>query len=173
GSRRRREPARHVRRLLQRGAPAAERARDPPARAARPTLRPVRPRGGHARLMPRWSSLGLRAALVAAIALVIAALPRYLGEFRLSELSYVAIYFVALLGLNILTGYSGQISLGHGAFMGIGAYTTAILTMHHGWNDVATIPVAGLVAGVGGYLFGLPALRLAGVYLALATFARP
>src|SRR5205814_7126707 len=100
-----------------------------PSRPARPTLRPVRPRGGYPRLMPSWASLGLRAALVAAIALVVAALPRYLGEFRLSEFSYVAVYFVALLGLNILTGYSGQISLGHGAFMGVGAYTSALLIL--------------------------------------------
>jgi branched-chain amino acid transport system permease protein len=57
--------------------------------------------------------------------------------------------------------------------MAIGAYTTAILTTQHGWNDVATSPVAGLVAGGAGSLFGLPALRLAGVYLALATFALP
>ncbi len=105
--------------------------------------------------------------------IVIAALPRFMSNYHAYQFAFVGIYFIALVGLNILTGYSGQISLGHGAFMGIGAYTTAILTVHHGVRDLWTIPLAGLVAGVGGYLFGLPALRLAGVYLALATFALP
>ena len=93
---------------------------------------------------------------------LVALMPRFVSDFHARELAYVGIYFIALVGLNILTGYSGQISLGHGAFMGIGAYTTAILTVHHGVRDLWTIPLAGLVAGVGGYLFGLPALRLAG-----------
>ena len=99
-----------------------------------------------------------------------------------SQLALVAIYFVALLGLNILTGYSGQVSLGHGAFMALGGYTTAILVSDQGLKlggytfsndlrDLYTIPLAGLVAGVAGFLFGLPALRLTGLYLALATFA--
>ena len=95
------------------------------------------------------------------------------GHFRDYQLAFVAIYLIALLGLNILTGYTGQISLGHGAFMGVGAYTTAILTHDHGWRDLWTIPVAGLVAGACGLVFGLPATRFAGPYLALATFAIP
>jgi branched-chain amino acid transport system permease protein len=70
-----------------------------------------------------------------------------------------------------LTGYTGQISLGHGAFMAIGGYTTAILMTDHGVKDLWTIPLAALVAGGAGFLFGLPALRLSGLYLALATFA--
>ncbi|MBD0329551.1 MAG: branched-chain amino acid ABC transporter permease [Thermoleophilia bacterium] len=106
----------------------------------------------------------------------IALLPRFISDFRALQLGTVAIFFIALLGLNILTGHAGQISLGHGAFMGIGGYTTAVLTSDFGglsWemNDLATVPIAGLVAGVVGFLFGFPALRLAGVYLALATFA--
>ena len=83
----------------------------------------------------------------------------------------VAIYAVAITGLNVLTGYTGQISLGHGAFMAIGGYTTAILTVDHGVGELWTIPIAGLVAGGAGLLFGIPALRLSGMYLALATFA--
>jgi branched-chain amino acid transport system permease protein len=71
----------------------------------------------------------------------------------------------------MLTGYAGQISLGHGAFMAIGGYTTAILMSDHGVKDVWTIPVAAVVAGAAGFLFGIPALRLSGLYLALATFA--
>ena len=102
---------------------------------------------------------------------VVALLPAVISDYRALELGYVAIYFIAMLGLNILTGFVGQISLGHGAFMGIGGYTTAILAANHGVNDLATLPLAGLVAGVVGFLFGFPALRLAGVYLALATFA--
>ena len=116
------------------------------------------------------ASLLRAGALVLAVA-VIAALPAVISDYRALELGYVAIYFIAMLGLNILTGFVGQISLGHGAFMGIGGYTTAILAANHGVNDLATIPLAGVVAGVVGFLFGFPALRLAGVYLALATFA--
>jgi branched-chain amino acid transport system permease protein len=78
---------------------------------------------------------------------------------------------MAILGLNIVTGYTGQISIGHGAFMAIGGYATAILTHDHGWNDLATLPVA-LVAGfLAGVIVGLPALRFHGAYLALVTFA--
>jgi len=83
----------------------------------------------------------------------------------------VLAYAIALLGLNMLTGYNGQISLGHGAFYAIGAYTAAILMDKAGWPYWATIPVAGAVCFVAGFLFGLPALRLEGLYLALATFA--
>jgi branched-chain amino acid transport system permease protein len=114
-----------------------------------------------------------RVALLAVSAVVVAVLPYFVSDYHSYQLALVGIYFIALLGLNILTGYSGQISLGHGAFMALGAYTTAILNVNHGWRDLWTIPLAGLVAGIAGYLFGLPALRLAGVYLALATFALP
>jgi branched-chain amino acid transport system permease protein len=83
----------------------------------------------------------------------------------------VLVYALALLGLNLLTGYNGQISLGHGAFFALGAYTAAMLMEHAGWPYWATLPAAAVVGGVIGYLFGLPALKLDGVYLALATFA--
>src|SRR5439155_593186 len=98
-------------------------------------------------------------------------LPFLLSNFRLFQFTQVGIYAIALLGLNILTGYNGQISLGHGAFYALGAYTTAIMidkwNVPYGW----TIPVAGLVCLAVGFLFGIPALRLEGLYLALATFA--
>ena len=84
--------------------------------------------------------------------------------------SQMGVYFIAILGLNIVTGYTGQISLAHGAFMAVGGYTTAILVTEHGVRDLWTIPIAGLVAGVAGFLVGIPALRLSGLYLALATF---
>jgi branched-chain amino acid transport system permease protein len=115
--------------------------------------------------------LGLNAAGFAVAAVVVAFLPRFISSYHALEWANVGIYFVALLGLNVLTGYSGQISLGHGAFMAIGGYTSAILIAHHGVRDVWTIPLAGLVAGTVGLAFGLPALRLTGLYLALATFA--
>ena len=116
----------------------------------------------------------------AALAVFVYALPSFISDFKAQQYAYVAIYLIALLGLNILTGYTGQISLGHGAFMAIGAYTSAILMVGNeqfggpvagGLKDVWTLPFAALVAGLVGLAFGLPALRLSGLYLALATFA--
>jgi branched-chain amino acid transport system permease protein len=78
---------------------------------------------------------------------------------------------IAALGLNLLTGYSGQISVGHGAFYGVGAYTTAILVADHGWPFLATTVAAAVVAFVVGVIVGLPALRIRGLYLALVTLA--
>ena len=105
------------------------------------------------------------------ISVIVFTLPAFVTDFRAQQFSYVGIYLVALIGLNILTGYTGQISLGHGAFMAIGGYTTAILMTDHGVKDIVTIPIAIVVTGVAGFLFGLPAARLSGLYLALATFA--
>ena len=102
--------------------------------------------------------------------LVLIVLPFALNEFRTVQLATVGAYFIAILGLDILTGHSGQISLGHGAFMAVGGYTTAILMANHGVQDVWTIQVAAAVAGGIGLLAGIPALRLSGFYLALATF---
>jgi branched-chain amino acid transport system permease protein len=139
-------------------------------------------------LTRRWVAPALTALVLAGAVVLIVLLPRLVSEFRLGQFTYVAIYFIALLGLNILTGYNGQISLGHGAFMAVGGYTAAVLILgqegfklagqepsdiipKHGMTPIWAIPLAGLVTGVIGYLFGLPALRLAGVSLALATFA--
>ena len=71
-------------------------------------------------------------------------MPHFVGDFTAYELAIVGMYFIALLGLSILTGFGGQISLGHGAFMAIGGYTTAILSVDHGVRDLWTIPIAGL-----------------------------
>jgi branched-chain amino acid transport system permease protein len=87
------------------------------------------------------------------------------------ELTMVMIYAIAVLGLNILTGYNGQISLGHGGFFAVGAYTTAILMHHYAVPYWATLPPAALICFVLGVLFGLPALRFEGPYLALVTLA--
>jgi branched-chain amino acid transport system permease protein len=114
--------------------------------------------------MPR--TIGLLAMLALACAL-----PFALSNFRLFQFTQVYIYAIAILGLNMLTGYNGQFSLGHGAFYAIGAYVSAIMmdrwNVHYAW----TIPVAAVICLVVGFLFGLPALRLEGLYLALATFS--
>ena len=110
--------------------------------------------------------------IVLAVVLAIACvLPFMVSEYRTFQFTLVLVYSIALLGLNILTGYNGQISLGHGAFYAIGAYVAAILMDKAGFPYWATLPLAGAVCLVAGFLFGLPALRLEGLYLALATFA--
>jgi branched-chain amino acid transport system permease protein len=98
-------------------------------------------------------------------------LPFVASGYHLFQFAEVLIYAIALLGLNILTGYNGQISLGHGAFFAIGGYATAILVTKFGMPYWATVPIAGLICFAAGFLFGLPALRLGELYLALATFA--
>jgi len=109
--------------------------------------------------------------VLAVVLLAACALPFLVSNYRTFQFTMVLVYATALLGLNILTGYNGQISLGHGAFYAIGAYTAAILMDKAGVPYWATIPVAGAVCLVAGFLFGLPALKLEGLYLALATFA--
>jgi branched-chain amino acid transport system permease protein len=116
----------------------------------------------------------LSRAQVIGLALLLAAacvLPFLVSNYRVFQLTLTLVYAIALLGLNMLTGYNGQISLGHGAFYAIGAYVAAVLMDKFGVPYWLTIPAAGVVCGVVGFLFGLPALRLEGVYLALATFA--
>jgi branched-chain amino acid transport system permease protein len=98
-------------------------------------------------------------------------LPLLLSNYHVFQFTLVLVYAIALLGLNLLTGYNGQISLGHGAFYAIGAYCAAILMDKFDVPYWATLPAAGAVCFVVGFLFGLPALRLEGLYLALATFA--
>ena len=109
--------------------------------------------------------------LIAILLVLACALPFVVSNYRTFQLTLVMVYAIALLGLNILTGYNGQISLGHGAFYALGAYCAAILMDKFGAPYWATVPAAGAVCLVAGFLFGLPALRLEGLYLALATFA--
>ncbi len=109
-------------------------------------------------------------ALVGLLA-VAAGLPAILSNFRLFQFTQVFIYAIALLGLNVLTGYNGQISLGHGAFYALGAYTSAIMMDRWSVPFLLTLPVAGVLCLGAGFLFGIPALRLEGLYLALATFS--
>ena len=112
-----------------------------------------------------------RIIVLAVLLLAVCALPFLVSNYRTFQLTLVLVYAIALLGLNILTGYNGQISLGHGAFYAIGAYVAAILMDKFGVPYWVTVPVAGVVCLLAGFLFGLPALRLEGLYLALATFA--
>jgi len=105
------------------------------------------------------------------IAVIALALPVFASGYHLYQFSQVLIYAIALLGLNLLTGFNGQISLGHGAFFAIGGYGTAILITKFGVPYWAAIPISSLVCFGAGFLFGFPALRLGGLYLALATFA--
>lgn len=104
------------------------------------------------------------------VLLLAAAAPLAATDFQLFQLCQIMIYAMAIIGLNLLVGVNGQLSLGHGAIFAIGAYTTAILMNHWGMPYWATLPVAALLCLVVGFLFGLPALRLDGLYLALATF---
>ena len=110
--------------------------------------------------------MGLLAALAFA-----SVLPFLVSDFETFQFTLAMVYAIALLGLNILTGYNGQISLGHGAFYAIGAYTAAVLMDNWGVPYYLTLPVAGALCFVVGFLFGLPALRLHGLYLAVATLA--
>jgi branched-chain amino acid transport system permease protein len=120
----------------------------------------------HAGLSPTsWRYVAMAAILTTACTL-----PFVVSGYRASQFSQVLIYAIALLGLNILTGFNGQISLGHSAFYAIGAYTTAILLDKTSIPYWATVPIAGAICLGIGYLFGLPALRFEGLYLALATF---
>src|ERR1700693_4987558 len=111
-----------------------------------------------------WQILALAALIAVAVAL-----PFVVESYRVFQFTMVLIYAMVLLGLNILTGYNGQISLGHGAFFAIGAYTAAFLLTHTGIPYWLTLPIAGAVCLVTGFFFGLPALRLEGHHLALAT----
>lgn len=118
-------------------------------------------------LSERWPTAVLGALGIAAFLLI----PLMTDQFQTFQWALIAAYAVAMVGLNILTGYSGQISLGNGAFIAIGSYTTALLVARLHWPYIVTVPVGGLLAGIVGLLVGIPALRLRGIYLALATFA--
>lgn len=101
----------------------------------------------------------------------LAVLPLFAGSYFLSFMILIGIALIAVLGLNILTGYAGQISIGHQAFVAVGAYTTAVLMDSFNWSFWATLPLAGVMAAVVGVLFGLPSFRLKMLYLAMSTLA--
>ncbi|MFH1114968.1 MAG: branched-chain amino acid ABC transporter permease [Pseudomonadota bacterium] len=97
--------------------------------------------------------------------------PLFLSRYQLSILNEMGIAVIGALGLNLLVGYTGQISLGHGAFIAIGSYTTALAGQKLGLPFVLTLPLSGIMASLLGMIVGVPALRLKGLYLALGTLA--
>ena len=103
-----------------------------------------------------------------AVGLVLA--PWLLPEYWLAQLTFVLIYAIAGLGLMLLAGFTGQFSLGHAAFLGVGAYAQAILT-NAGWPFPLAMVCAALLAAAVGVVVGLPALRVKGIYLGIATLA--
>ncbi|MFN4087511.1 MAG: branched-chain amino acid ABC transporter permease [Alphaproteobacteria bacterium] len=113
-----------------------------------------------------WRHLWLAVAIGVGLAL-----PFAVSDFTTFQVTLALVYAIAILGLNLLTGFNGQFSLGHSAFYAIGAYTAAILIDRYDVPYWATLVPAGAICLVAGFLFGLPALRLEGLYLALATFA--
>ena len=114
----------------------------------------------------RWAVIG---SILLLLGLIV--LPFLFKNYRVFQFNLVLVYAIAVLGLNILTGFNGQISLGHGAFYAVGAYTAAVLMDKFGVPFWLTLPIAGVLCFSFGFLMGFPALRLAGHYLALATFA--
>src|SRR6202046_2059380 len=166
---------------------AADRAGADHCRVGRQTGRPVRPAHRQASLImsaaedvvteapaidavpKRAMTLGFGTSLVILALLII--VPFCVKNFIIFQLTQLLYLGLAILALNILTGGSGQFSLGQSAFYAVGAYTTAILMEHADINYALTLPIAGILCFLFGFLFGQPALRLSGVYLALATFA--
>ena len=117
----------------------------------------------------RAMTLGYGTSLVILLLLLI--VPLFVKNFIIFQMTQLLYLGLAILALNILTGGSGQFSLGQSAFYAVGAYVSAILMEHFGWNYALTLPIAGVICFGFGFMFGQPALRLSGVYLALATFA--
>jgi branched-chain amino acid transport system permease protein len=120
---------------------------------------------------PVKRSTVVAATIFVAVGILIAFLGSVLPSYRLDTGSKVGIYFIAILSLNLVLGFAGQISLGQGALMLVGAYTTAILNSRYHWTIIETLPAAFVISFAIGAMLGLPALRLSGIYLALVTFA--
>jgi branched-chain amino acid transport system permease protein len=112
-----------------------------------------------------------RNTMIALLVLFIVIVPLVFGEYYLSIINLVLISIVGALGLNILVGYTGQISIGHAAFMSVGAYTAANLAVRAGLPFWITLPAGGLMAALVGAVVGIPSLRIKGLYLAIATLA--
>ena len=108
--------------------------------------------------------------LLAALIILLFTFPLYWGNW-LSVANRIGITIIAVTGLNILTGYCGQLSIGHAGFIAVGAYTSAIFTSRFGLPFPVALLCAGIVAGVVGILFGVPSLRVKGFYLAISTIA--
>jgi len=111
----------------------------------------------------------LRPWLLAAVGVLLLVLPNLIDNYMINVMARLFIYVLVALGLNLLTGYTGQVSLGHAAFFAIGAYTAGVLSESLRWPSVLCILAAAAFTTVVGYLLGLPCLRLSGLYLAMAT----
>ncbi len=109
--------------------------------------------------------------MIAIAVIFVLIIPMMVHEYYLSILNLIFIAIVGALGLNILVGYTGQISIGHGAFMSVGAYTAANLAVKLGLPFWLTLPAGGLMAALIGVVVGMPSLRIKGLYLAIATLA--
>ena len=131
-------------------------------------MTPVRPTAEVAG--PTGRRISGRTGWLLALLVVVVAAPFVLSNYHIFQATQIVVYAIAVLGFNLLTGFSGQISLGNGAFYAIGAYVAAILMTHGGVPYWATLPIAGAVCFGVGFLFGRSATRLEGLYLALATF---
>lgn len=107
----------------------------------------------------------------AVIAAILATVPLYSGNYILSLVNLAAIAVTGAVGLNILTGYTGQISLGHAAFMGVGAYVAGYLMTNYHLPFLLAVLIGGIASAIAGIIFGSPSLRLKGLYLAMATLA--
>lgn len=122
---------------------------------------------GDVSLLPYWPQR-IRIALVLALALIF---PWFADRYWLNLANTIAIAAIGAIGLNILVGYTGQISIGQGGFLAVGAYTAGLLAVNLGTPMWITLPVASLTTAAVGAFFGLPSLRLKGLYLAIATLA--
>jgi len=109
--------------------------------------------------------------LILGLGIIFGVLPFVMSTYMLYILNIMGIYSIAAIGLNILIGYTGQISLGHGAFFGVGAYAGAILSTKTGFPFLASILASGIIAAAVGMIFGIPSLRLKHLYLTIATLA--
>jgi branched-chain amino acid transport system permease protein len=127
-------------------------------------------RTSYAADMTMFRTRGAMIMACAGVALLLA-LPLFASDYVLSQLILIGIYGIAALGLNVLVGFTGQISLGHSAFFGFGAFASAWLGTRHGVPPLISIPIAGVMTTALGMVFGIPAARLKGLYLAIATLA--
>jgi branched-chain amino acid transport system permease protein len=107
------------------------------------------------------------ASLLAVVFLYV--IPFVIPSYLVSQFATVLVFAIAIVGINLVTGFGGANTLGHAAFVALGSYTTAILVVRYGWNPYATVPVSAALSWIAGWCLGFPALRLQGLYLALGT----
>ena len=119
--------------------------------------------------MPRWPRAVVGLVFAVLVVALLTVLPHHYGSTNTTLWAQALYIGVAAMGLNLLTGYNGQVSIGHGAFFGVGAYTTALLVQQHGWQFLPTLLVSAPLCFVVGVAVGFPALRVKGLYLALVT----